>query len=115
RASASVSYNRSVGAGNGLFLAGINESAAAGISYTGIRKWNFGIDGHYATTASLGQPPGKTTWYGGGTGVTYEIARYTHLSARFNVGHYDFPGAGYNRLTEQATLGIAFSSGTIPL
>jgi len=115
RASASVSYGRSVGVGNGLFLAGINETATAGISYSGIRKWNFGIDGHYVTTASLGQPPGKTTWYGGGTGVTYEIARYTHLSARFNVGHYDFPGGGYNRLAEQATLGIAFSPGTIPL
>jgi hypothetical protein len=115
RASASVSYNRNIGAGNGLFLAGITETAAAGISYTGVRKWNFGIDGHYLTTESLGQPPGKTTWYGGGTGVTYEIARYTHLTARFNVGHYDFPGGGYNRLTEQATLGIAFSSGNIPL
>lgn len=114
RASANVSYNRSVGAGNGLFMSGLSESALAGISYTGARKWNFGIDGRYTSMTSFGQPPGKTTWYGGGTGVTYEIARFTHLTARFDVGHYDL-GAGYLRTAEQVSFGLFFSPGSIPL
>ncbi len=114
RASARVSYSRSVGAGSGVFVSGLMETATAGISYTGLHKWNFGIDGRYTSTANLVPPAGNVKWYGGGTGVTYEVVRYTHLSARYDIGHYDF-GSGYLRTAQQGTFGIVFSSSNIPL
>ena len=116
RADATVAYSRSIAGGNGFFISTRNESLTAGVSYTGIHKWNFGIQGRYQKTTSLGQNAGLSTTYGGGTGVTYEVARYTHLSARFDVGHYDLGVASdYNRTTERATLGVVFSPGNIPL
>ncbi len=74
------------------------------------------IQGRYQKSTNLGQDAGLSSTYGGGTGVTYEVARYTHLSARFDIGHYDLGvGSSYNRTTERATLGVVFSPGNIPL
>lgn len=115
-ASAYVRYGRSVAEGNGFLLTTRNENASGGISYTGIDKWNFGIDGRYQKASNLGQNSGVSTWYGGGGGVTYELWKYTHLSGHFDVGHYNLGvGSLYNRTTERATVGLVFSPGSIPL
>jgi hypothetical protein len=115
RASASVSYSRLVSAGNGLYQGIRDQSAQGSISYTGIRKWNFGIDGNYRSDVSLGQSSAKSTWYGGGAGFTYEMIHTLHLVGRFDVGHYEFGISTYRRNTERASLGLAFSPGNIPL
>lgn len=116
RASATLSYERSVGAGNGFYLSTRTQMANAGISYTGIQKWNFGIDGNYRSSVNLGQVAGVITSYGAGAGATYSLGRFTHISARFDVSHYDFGASSvYNRTAQRGTLGILFSPGNIPL
>jgi hypothetical protein len=116
RASLNISYERSVGAGNGFYLSTRNETAGGGISYTGIQKWNFGIDGSYRSSVNLGQVAGVVTSYGAGAGATYSIGRFTHISARFDVNHYDFGAtSAYNRTAQRGTIGILFSPGNIPL
>lgn len=114
RAEARATFSQGVGGGNGLVVAGRTDSATGGISYTGIRKWNLGADGRYTSAVGLTRPVTKTTWYGGGGGLTYEVARFTHLSAHFDVGRYDY-GSGYLRTVKSASVGIMFAPGNIPL
>ncbi|HEV2201676.1 MAG TPA: hypothetical protein VGR73_17795 [Bryobacteraceae bacterium] len=115
RASASVSYTRAVGGGNGFFLGARSQSAGAAISYTGVRKWNFGIDGSYQSFVNLGPNSSRSASYGGGSGVTYEMVHSLHLVGRYDIGHYDFASSGFQRTTQRATLGLTFSPGSVPL
>jgi len=115
RASAFVNYTRAVGGSNGFFLGTRTTSARAGISYTGVRKWNFGIDGNYQSYMNLGQNSVQSTWYGGGAGFTYEIVHSMHLVGRYDAGHYDFGAASFRRTTQAARLGVSFSPGNVPL
>lgn len=49
-----VNGGESVAGGNGLVTGARSESARAGISYSGLRKWNFGLDGGYTKLTSIG-------------------------------------------------------------
>ena len=115
RAVAFGGFSQAIGGGNGVFLGARNQSAHVGISYTGFRKLNFGADGNYQSSLNLGAGGGKLVTYGGGTGITYELMRYTHLTGRFDVGHYEFGGYAYRRTTERATFGLSFTPKDIPL
>lgn len=115
RASAAVTYNRAVGGGNGFYLSTRNQAISGGISYTGIRKWNVGIDGYYQDAMNLGQAATKATWYGAGAGFTYEVLRNFYLVGRFDTTHYEFAGSGYRRTAERGSMGVRFSPGSVPL
>lgn len=115
RASAFATYSRAVGGGNGFFLGTRSQSARTGISYTGVRKWNFGIDGNYQSYVNLGPNSINSTSYGGGAGFTYEIVRSLHVVGRYDIGHYDFATAGFRRTTQRGSLGLTFSPGSVPL
>jgi len=47
RASLSFQYERAVNPGNGVYLASRVDSGTARLSYTALRKLNFGVDGGY--------------------------------------------------------------------
>ena len=104
----------SVGGGNGLTLTSRTDGAHGGISYTGIRKWNIGIDGAYSNFVGLGVG-NRTVSYGGGMGFTYELMRYVHVTARIDAIHYDLGGFTGRRTTERATVGLSFTPKDIPL
>jgi hypothetical protein len=115
RAVVGVDYSMSVGGGNGLSQASRSEGAHGGVSYTGIRKWNIGLDGNFSSFTGFGGPADKTQWYGGGMGFTYELMRYVHVVARIDALHYDLGGFIGRRTTERATLGLSFTPKDIPL
>ncbi len=105
----------SVGGGNGLLTGTRNLMARGGISYTGFRKWNFGLDGSYQKYSSLGGGISRVISYGGGAGFTYELVRYTHLTGRFDLTNYDYSTTLGQRTAKRVTIGISFTPKDIPL
>jgi hypothetical protein len=115
RANFSVQYERGASPGNGVYLASRAESGTARLSYTAIRKLNFGIDGGYYSLSSLGQNLQKDWAFTGGSGLTYELVRTVYLTARYDNRHQAFDLGGHKQNAYSVTFGIGFSPGNIPL
>jgi hypothetical protein len=109
------SYERGVTPGNGLYLTSRTESGGAGISYTGIRKWNLGATGSYGTYQSLTQDLGKYTGYSVGGGATYNLTKSLHFISRYDYRYYDVGNTSLQRNTSRASIGLSFSPGDVPL
>src|ERR1019366_5057316 len=106
---------QTAGGGNGLIGGSRSLFASAGASYTGVRKWNFGIDGRYYSMNSLQSNTSTSAqWYAGGAGFSYSLMRYTHLTGHFDVTSYNY-GVGQQLLAKRASLGLAFAPKNIPL
>jgi|SRR5579863_9596820 len=115
RASLSVQYTRAASPGNGVYLASRVDSAIARLSYTAMRKLNFGIDGGYYTLTSLGADLQQDTEYSGGAGLSYELVHAVHLTTRYDARHMELQLGGYQQSGYRVTFGLAFSPGNIPL
>jgi len=102
--------------GNGIYLTSRNNTGSGSYSYTGIRHWNFGVNGTYGKMTTLVQDIGAYTAYGGGGGVTRDLGRGLHAVLRLDVRHYDIAsGALFTNTERRVSLGINFSPGDLPL
>lgn len=111
-----LAYSNQVIPGNGVYLTSRNNSASGSYSYTGIRHWNFGLNGTYGRMTALVQTIGAYTAYGGGVGATRELGKGLHAVARLDVRHYDVSSGSLFSPTEvRASLGLTFSPGDVPL
>ncbi len=113
--SLSFDYGRSIAPGNGVYLTSRTDSGTATYSYTGVRKTSLSVAGGEYTLASLGQGIQPYRQFTGGAGMTYAIYRSLHLTARYDARHQEIDLAGYRRTSYRATIGIAFSPGSVPL
>ncbi len=102
--------------GNGVYLTSRQISGTASYSYTGIRKWNFGISGGYYKLDAIGQGIQPYSGLTGGAGFTYGLTRAFHL-----VGRYDYRRQeivlvnGFRNDSYRVSMGLAFSPGDVPL
>jgi hypothetical protein len=106
---------RTVMPGNGLYLTSSQTLGQLFYSYTGIRKWNFGITGGYSALDGLGQ--GLQT-YGsltGGVGITYALTHSLHIVSRYDIRRQSISAIGYLQTGNRVTFGLSFSPGNIPL
>ena len=110
-----LDYSNSVTPGNGVYLTSRVQSAGAGYHYTGIRYWNFGVDGSYNRMSALVQTLGNFATYGGGVGVTRELRKGFHVVMRMDVRHYAVAGNYFIHNEYRAMLGFTFSPGDVPL
>jgi hypothetical protein len=115
RASLSFQYERAVNPGNGVYLASRVDSGTARVSYTALRKLNFGVDGGYYGLTSLGVDLQKYTEFSAGTGLSYELVRAVHLIARYDNRHQELDLGGHKLRGYRVSFGVAFSPGNIPL
>jgi len=113
--SLSFGYGEIVVPGNGVYLTSRQIAGSAGYSYTGIRKWNFGISGGYYKLVSIGQGIPAYGQFSAGAGATYSLPHAFHLTARYDARHQDIDEAGYRRTGYRAAVGVAFSPGRVPL
>ncbi len=106
----------SVTPGNGLFLTTTMTSASAGYSYTGLRRWSFNTQANYSYGTSIANFRGN---YGNSTGsvsTSRQLGRYLHGILSFSVRKYNSQQFTlYNRWIYNATIGIGFSPGDVPL
>jgi outer membrane protein W len=111
-----LAYLNDVTPGNGVYLTSRNNSGNASYSYTGVRHWNFGVNGTYGRMTALVQTVGAYTAYGAGIGITRDLAKGLHTVLRLDSRHYDISSAvGYLHTEYRASLGLNFSPGDVPL
>ncbi len=111
----SVSYARAVQPGNGVYLTSRSENGLVSYSYSGVRKATFSISGGYWSLTSLGQGIPPYRMFTGGAGLTYNLTHALHAVARYDVRQQEISIAGYRATSFRATVGIAFSPGSLPL
>jgi hypothetical protein len=110
-----ISAGESIMPGNGVYLTSRLQSAQANYSYTGLHKWNIGMNAGYFKLASIGQAIQPYEGFNGGVGVTYSLTRGLHIIARADSRYQQIDVIGYNRTGYRATLGLGFSPGNVPL
>jgi len=111
----SFGYSQVPTPGNGVYLTSRTTSGSVYYSYTGVRKWNFGVGGGYNKLQTIGQGIQPYTQFTGGGGFTYQLHRYLHLVGRYDARHQEINLYGFRATSYRATLGLAFSPGDIPL
>ena len=116
RSQFTLGYSDQVVPGNGLYLTSRNNAGSASYRYTGVRHWNFGVDGTYGRMTALVQTIGAYTTYGAGGGITRDLGKGLHAVLRLDARHYDIAsGVLFTHTEYRASLGVNFSPGDIPL
>jgi len=109
-------YMDEVVPGNGVYLTSRNNSVNASYSYSGVRHWNFGVNGSYGRITALVQTVGAYTAYGAGFGVTRDLGRGLHTVLRLDALHYDIASSvGFTHTEYRTSIGLNFSPGDVPL
>ncbi len=116
RSQFSAVYANQVIPGNGIYLTSRNNSGSGSYSYTGVRHWNFGVNGTYGRMTTLVQTIGAYTAYGAGVGITRDLGKGLHAVVRLDARHYDIASGTLLANTEYRTsVGLNFSPGDLPL
>jgi hypothetical protein len=113
--SVTFAVSQSVVPGNGVYLTSRQKSANMSYSYTGIRKWNFGISGGYNALSTVGQNLSDYSTFGGGVGITYSLPHALHIIARGDYRDQQVDILGNHLTGYRVTLGVGFSPGSVPL
>jgi hypothetical protein len=108
-------YGRSAAPGNGVYLSSRTQNGGATFSYMGIQRVSLAIHGGYYSLASVGQGIAPYDTYTGGVRATYNFTHALHAVAAYDVREQAIQVADYRRTSFRATLGIAFSPGSLPL
>jgi hypothetical protein len=116
RSQFTLEYRNQVVPGNGVYLTSRNNTGNASYSYTGVRHWNFGMNGTYGRLSALVQTLGAYTAYGAGVGITRDLGKGLHSVLRLDERHYDIATSTAFKHNEfRASLGLNFSPGDVPL
>jgi hypothetical protein len=115
RASLSFNYLRGVTSGNGFTATSRQESASVAVSYAALRKVSLNADGGYYNLAALGQNSGRVAQYSVGGGMSFNLSHATYLNLRYDYRDQQVDISGYSRQGSRASVGLAFSPGSVPL
>lgn len=111
----SFNYSEMVVPGNGVYLTSRQDAGWLEYSYTGIKRWSFGIRGGYYKLKGLGQTIPTFTQGNGGVGVTYTLSHAFHAVARYDYRYQDINVVDFRRNGSRVSVGLAFSPGSVPL
>jgi hypothetical protein len=101
--------------GNGVYLTSTQDSASIAYSYTGLRHWNFGVNGGYNRMNALIQSLRPYKGFGAGIGVTRDLGKGLQFVLRLDERHYDNGSVLLRRDSYRASVGFAWSPGDVPL
>ncbi len=104
-----------VSPGNGIHLTSRSQSAEAGYSYTGLRRWHLGVSASYNKYGSVGQALGRYESYQGGGGVSLQLNRWLHMVTRYDARRQEVSNTSFRRISHAVSAGVAFSPGDLPL
>jgi hypothetical protein len=111
----SIRAARMVNPGNGVYLTSRADEGTFGYSYSGMRRWTFGLGvggGRYSSIGLILQPYSIVS---GNATVTYALTRWVHLTARYDRKHQDVNAAQFKRDSGRISIGVMFSPGDLPL
>jgi len=111
-----VSGGHSMTPGNGLFLTSRGYTASVGYSYTGLRRWSFGVSAGWDRAESIGNILGEYGDYNASLQTSRQISHVVHMVASVTARKYQSDSfGGYNRVIWDARIGLSFSPRDIPL
>ncbi len=111
-----LEYLNQVVPGNGVYLTSRDNAGNVSYSYSGVRHWNFGVNGTYGRMTAVVQTVGAYTAYGAGVGVTRDLGRGLHTVLRLDTRHYDIAtSTAFTRTEYRTSIGLNFSPGDVPL
>jgi hypothetical protein len=113
--SLSFSYSTGTSPGNGVYLTSRQSSGGGTFSYTGVRRTSLSVNGNYTSYSSLGQSLMPYHSFGGGVSASYALSHALHLTARYDSRRQEIDQSIFSNNSYQASVGIAFSPGDIPL
>jgi hypothetical protein len=91
-------------------------TAAAGYTYTGIRRWAFNFSAGYDRAQSIGNILGEYGDASAGLQTSRQISHMVHMVAGVTARKYQSASfTGYNRVIWDARVGLSFSPRDIPL
>jgi hypothetical protein len=111
-----VSAGYGVTPGNGLFLTSYQTTVLGGYTYTGLRRWSFSSQASYARARSISNYAGIYGDYSGGFSLSRQLRHGVHAVAQYVISKYDSPDFNkYNRVVNEARVGVGFTPGDVPL
>ena len=114
-ASLAFAYAQAAAPGNGVYLSSRSDNGTATLSYAGVRKASINVTGGYAALSSIGQGIPPYQMFVGGAHVSYNLNHSLHAVAGYDVREQEIQVAGYRRTSYRASVGLAFSPGSLPL
>jgi hypothetical protein len=106
----------SITPGNGIFLTSYATTVAGGYSYTGLRRWSFSTQFAYIDSQARGNIAGTYRGFSGSMNMSRRIAGALHFVSTYSVRQYESSDiTHYNRLIQDARVGLGFSPGDAPL
>ena len=116
RSQFTMAYLNEVVPGNGVYLTSRSNTGNVSYSYSGVRHWNFSVNGNYGRMSALVQTIGAYTAYGAGVGITRDLGKGLHAVLRLDERHYDIATtAAFTHNEFRASFGFDFSPGDVPL
>ncbi len=111
-----VSASRGITPGNGLFTTSYTDIVSGGYTYTGVRRWSLNALSSYIRAQSVGNYRGIYSSVTGSLNASRQIMRSVHFLVGYDVRTYDSPDFhNYNRLVQEAHVGLGFTPGDVPL
>jgi len=111
----SLSYDRSVLAGNGVYTTAGYELASVGYSYLGIRRASLQGGVNYQRYSALTQNLGRYRNFSAGVGFGYHLSHGLSLIGRADARRYYVNNSPLNRIYGRVLVGFSWSPGDYPL
>ncbi|HEX8985993.1 MAG TPA: hypothetical protein VF767_11185, partial [Bryobacteraceae bacterium] len=111
----SLSYDRAVLAGNGVFTTSSYEMASIGYDYRAMRRASIQAGINYQRYSALTQNLGRYRNYSAGVGFGYRLAKGFSLIGRADARRYQMTGSSLNRIYSRVVVGVGWSPADYPL
>jgi len=112
----SVTYNRGVTPGNGVFLTSRQDVGSLDCTYTAQRHWNLGAGVAYYALSALEQSVGQYRTGDAHAGVTRSLGRDLHFVWQFDaIDDLTNYAAFRTRIYYRVSIGLSYSPGARPL
>ncbi len=102
--------------GNGLFLTSEATTVSAGYTYTGLRKWSFGVNATDMMSKSIGNVNGKYDSQSVNAEMSRQLSHHFHFVTGVTSFRYSSPDfSKYNQWFYSAHAGFGWTPGDVPL
>jgi hypothetical protein len=115
RAKATLAFDRTVLAGNGVYTTSTYENGTFNYTYSGFRRLSIQCGANYSRLSSLSEGLGRYRSYSGGAGFGYKLVKNLSLIGRADARRYDVQDSILNHVYYRASIGFGWSPGAYPI
>jgi hypothetical protein len=113
KSSMSFGAVRGVAPGNGVLLTSLRDIAFVTYRASLTGRWSLGLSTAYSSIRAISQNLDQSGFWGTGS-TSYRVTGFMHVTAGYGIRQVEL-NTGFRRTGYQATLGLSFAPGEIPL